>query len=127
MARGPARQVQASARRALRVRPAEDGQRQDPQARPSRGRSCLMPDQQTADRVEVAPVRDGENLDWERLERYLRDQLDVDGPFRVERFPHGTANLTYRIAFSERLLVLRRPPFGEIAAGGLDMGREYRA
>ncbi|WP_139980319.1 phosphotransferase family protein [Nocardioides litoris] len=86
-----------------------------------------MPEQPTADPVEVAPVRDGEDLDWRRIESYLRDHLDVTGAFTVEQFPHGSANLTYRIGFGDRLLVLRRPPFGEIAAGGHDMGREYRA
>lgn len=86
-----------------------------------------MPEQPTPEPVEVAPVREGENLDWDRLENYLREQLDVDGAFHVEQFPHGSANLTYRIAFGDQMLVLRRPPFGDLAAGGHDMGREYRA
>jgi len=80
------------------------------------------------ERVEVAPVRPGEDLDWPRLEAYLRAELpELDGPFSVLQFPNGAANLTYRIAFGDRLLVLRRPPFGQVAHGGHDMGREYRA
>lgn len=86
-----------------------------------------MPEQPTADPVEVAPVRAGEQQDWDRLAAYLREHLEVDGPFEVEQFPHGSANLTYRVAFGGQRLVVRRPPFGEVAAGGHDMGREYRA
>lgn len=86
-----------------------------------------MPEQPTADPIEVAPVRDGEDLDWPRIEEYLRQHLEVAGEFSVAQFPHGSANLTYRIGFGDQRLVLRRPPFGEIAAGGHDMGREYRA
>ena len=86
-----------------------------------------MPEQPTADPVEVAPVRPGEELDWAALESHLRAHLDVVGDFTVEQFPHGSANLTYRIAFGGRHLVLRRPPFGALAAGGHDMGREFRA
>ena len=81
-----------------------------------------------AEPAEVAPVREGEHLDWPRLEAYLRERLpELDGPFSVLQFPNGAANLTYRIAFGDQLLVLRRPPFGQVAHGGHDMGREYRA
>lgn len=79
-----------------------------------------------ADRPEVAPVREGENLDWDRLEAYLREHIEVSGDFSVEQFPHGSANLTYRVTFGQQRLVVRRPPFGQIAPGGHDMGREHR-
>ena len=33
--------------------------------------------------IEVAPVRAGEELPWDRLEAYLRPQLDLPGDPRV--------------------------------------------
>ena len=80
---------------------------------------------------ELAPVRPGENLDWARVEQYLRgnlpgDVFDAAGHFEVLQFPNGSANLTYLIRFGESELVLRRPPFGELAPGAHDMKREFR-
>jgi aminoglycoside phosphotransferase (APT) family kinase protein len=79
---------------------------------------------------ELAPVRRGENLDWGRIEAYLRanlpDELDVAGAFEVLQFPNGAANLTYLVRFGEIELVLRRPPFGTLAPGAHDMKREYK-
>ena len=79
---------------------------------------------------EIAPVREGENLDWPRVEAYLRehlpDELDLDGPFAVDQFPNGSANLTYLLRMGPTELVLRRPPFGTLAPGAHDMRREYR-
>ena len=79
---------------------------------------------------ELAPVRDGEDLDWGRIEEYLRanlpGELDIAGAFEVLQFPNGAANLTYWIRFGERELVLRRPPFGTLAPGAHDMKREYK-
>ena len=79
--------------------------------------------------VEVAPVRPGEELAWDRLEAYLRPNLDVpaDGPaMTVLQFPNGSANLTYLLSFGDQRYVLRRPPFGVIAPGAHDMHREFR-
>lgn len=76
---------------------------------------------------DVAPVRPGEDLDWARLEKYLRSELpDLDGPFSVLQFPRGAANLTYQVTFGAQRLVVRRPPFGALGAGAHDMRREYR-
>lgn len=79
---------------------------------------------------ETDAVRAGEELDWASIEAHLRthlpDEVVDDGPFRVEQFPNGSANLTYLISFGARELVLRRPPFGTIAPGAHDMKREYR-
>jgi aminoglycoside phosphotransferase (APT) family kinase protein len=78
---------------------------------------------------ELAAVRGGEALDWDRVEAYLRAnlpaELDVAGPFEVLQFPNGAANLTYMIRFGDLELVLRRPPFGRLAPGAHDMKREY--
>lgn len=79
---------------------------------------------------ETADVRPGEELDWGRIEGYLRerlpDEVDLAGPFAVLQFPNGSANLTYLIRFGATELVLRRPPFGTLAPGAHDMKREYR-
>ena len=68
---------------------------------------------------ELERVRAGEDLDWDRIEPYLRANLpadlDIDGPFEVLQFPNGSANLTYLIRFGPTELVLRRPPFGTLA------------
>lgn len=80
---------------------------------------------------EVAPVRPGEELDWASLEAYLRSAVEgLDGPdggMEVLQFPNGSANLTYLVRFGDRRLVVRRPPFGQLAPGAHDMRREYRA
>jgi aminoglycoside phosphotransferase (APT) family kinase protein len=77
---------------------------------------------------EVAPVRPGEELDWGALHRYLRHHLpELDGEFEVLQFPNGSANLTYLVRIGNQPLVVRRPPFGQIAPGAHDMRREYRA
>ena len=52
--------------------------------------------------VELAPVRAGEELPWDRLEKYLRPQLELadDVPaMSVLQFPNGSANLTYLLSF----------------------------
>ena len=72
------------------------------------------------------PVREGEELDAERIGTYLKQTLGLAGPVRIRQFPGGFSNLTYLVAAEERELVLRRPPFGTKAATAHDMGREYR-
>jgi aminoglycoside phosphotransferase (APT) family kinase protein len=75
---------------------------------------------------EVAPVRDGEDLDWGAAEAWIRQRLpELGAPFEVLQFPGGHANLTYLLRFGDRELVLRRPPFGPVAPGSHDMVREY--
>ena len=78
--------------------------------------------------AEYGPVRPGDELDWDRLAGYLQDNLDGLGPLvAAHQFPNGAANLTYLLEFAGRRLVIRRPPFGQIAIGAHDMKREYRA
>ena len=75
---------------------------------------------------DVAEVRPGEALDWRALERHLRQRLPrLEGSCSVRQFPNGSANLTYLVCFGDDALVVRRPPFGTIAAGAHDMLREY--
>jgi aminoglycoside phosphotransferase (APT) family kinase protein len=80
--------------------------------------------------TELAPVRSGEQLDWARIDGWLRANAPADlalgaGP-EVLQFPNGAANLTYLLRYEARELVLRRPPFGVIAPGAHDMRREYK-
>ena len=79
------------------------------------------------DATETAPVRAGEELDWLKLEGWLRGVLpDLPAvPMVIDQFPRGRANLTYRMDFGGQMLVLRRPPFGKTAPGAHDMAREH--
>jgi aminoglycoside phosphotransferase (APT) family kinase protein len=71
-------------------------------------------------------VRAGEELDRGRLSAYLASHFAGPGPVTVEQFPSGHSNLTYRVTWGVRELVLRRPPFGSQVKSAHDMGREYR-
>ena len=71
-------------------------------------------------------VRAGEELDRARLSAYLASHFAGPGPVTVEQFPSGHSNLTYRVTWGVRELVLRRPPFGSQVKSAHDMGREYR-
>lgn len=74
---------------------------------------------------DTAPVADQQ--DWSALETWLHQQLpNLDGPMSVRQFTGGHANLTYCVSIGESELVVRRPPFGDIAPGAHDMWREYR-
>src|ERR1044072_6059142 len=83
---------------------------------------------------DTAPIRSGEELDLDSLEKHLREQLPdllkdknlESSPIRVEQFPGGHSNLTYLVRFGEQEFVLRRPPFGPVAPTAHDMSREYR-
>ncbi|MBV9495395.1 MAG: phosphotransferase family protein [Acidobacteria bacterium] len=91
---------------------------------------------------ETRPVRASENLDWQRLAAYLRENLGVGGEMEVEQFPGGHSNLTYLLRFPDSVilsradgegsvpisaeLVLRRPPFGPVPPRAHDMARESR-
>ena len=74
---------------------------------------------------DYGPVRPGDELDWDRLAAYLQDHLDGLGPLlAAHQFPNGAANLTYLLEFAGRRLVVRRPPFGQIAIGAHDIDRK---
>ena len=75
---------------------------------------------------DTRPVRASEQLDWPRIEPYLRDRLGVDGAFVVEQFPGGHSNLTYLVRFGDDEFVLRRPPLGPVPPRAHDMAREFR-
>jgi aminoglycoside phosphotransferase (APT) family kinase protein len=84
--------------------------------------------------TDTRAVRESEQLDWGKVEAWLREQLpeanvpglDLTQPFAVEQFPGGHSNLTYLVRFGGTELVLRRPPLGPVAPTAHDMAREFR-
>lgn len=73
-----------------------------------------------------APVRNGEDLDTERLRAYLAEQLGHPVErIEIEQFPQGFSNLTYLVRCGSDEYVLRRPPFGNQVKSAHDMGREF--
>ncbi|MEQ1923194.1 MAG: phosphotransferase, partial [Pyrinomonadaceae bacterium] len=75
---------------------------------------------------ETKPVRAGEELDIERLSRYLGQQMpSTSGDIVVEQFPAGSSNLTYLVRIGDAEYVLRRPPFGNTVKSAHDMSREF--
>ncbi|MDP3939424.1 MAG: phosphotransferase family protein [Deltaproteobacteria bacterium] len=77
-------------------------------------------------------VREGEEINAEKLGAYLRGKLEGSGaPPALRQFGGGHANLTYLLTFGEGAsaieYVLRRPPIGPVAKSAHDMGREYQA
>ncbi len=83
---------------------------------------------------DTSAVRPGEQLDWGRIEAWLRDRLpacaieglDPAQAMAVEQFPGGHSNLTYLVRFGASELVVRRPPLGPVAPTAHDMAREFR-
>jgi aminoglycoside phosphotransferase (APT) family kinase protein len=72
-------------------------------------------------------IRDGEALDFTRVETFFRDSLpDLRGDLTIQQFPSGNSNLTYLVTIGDRELVLRKPPAGRKAKSAHDMGREYK-
>ncbi len=71
-------------------------------------------------------IRQGEELDRERLLTYLQRELSDATELEVEQFPGGHSNLTYLVRVAGQEFVLRRPPFGTKAKSAHDMGREYK-
>ncbi|WP_019123340.1 phosphotransferase family protein [Brevibacillus massiliensis] len=73
-------------------------------------------------------VRKGEELQRDRLEKFLRENTDiaVSSPLEIEQFGTGASNLTYLLRIGEWEAVLRRPPLGPVAPKAHDMAREYQ-
>ena len=73
------------------------------------------------------PVRPGDELDVNQLNRYLRENAPEVGTIvEVRQFPGGFSNLTYWLKTTHQEYILRRPPVGATIKGGHDMGREFR-
>jgi len=72
-------------------------------------------------------AKDAFPIDRTRLAAYLQTvglPLDPDEP--VLQFGTGLANINYRLKAGGRMLVLRRPPDGDLPPGAHDMAREHR-
>jgi aminoglycoside phosphotransferase (APT) family kinase protein len=74
-------------------------------------------------------VRDEDAVDVGALHGWLRANTDLDLPQvepTLQQFRGGASNLTYRLDYPDRQLIMRRPPHGHKAASAHDMGREVR-
>jgi aminoglycoside phosphotransferase (APT) family kinase protein len=81
----------------------------------------------TAALDEGRAVRDEEALDVGAVDRWLKSVVpSLHGTPVITQFAGGASNWTYRLAYPERDLVLRRPPAGKKAKGAHDMAREHR-
>jgi aminoglycoside phosphotransferase (APT) family kinase protein len=74
---------------------------------------------------ELTAVRAEDAFDVVAVDLWLRGQISLpEGLPEVEQFRRGASNLTYLLRYSDRDLVLRRPPHGRKAASAHDMHRE---
>ncbi|MEM6724464.1 MAG: phosphotransferase family protein, partial [Bacteroidota bacterium] len=79
------------------------------------------------DRLDRAKdIRQGEELDINKLKTYLDDHGVNTKGLAIKQFPGGFSNLTYLVKTDEKEYVLRRPPFGANIKGGHDMSREFK-
>jgi aminoglycoside phosphotransferase (APT) family kinase protein len=84
-----------------------------------------MPHQMSEDTI---PVRKGEELNVNVLEKFLRENIEnlPGSPLEILQFSAGHSNLTYQLNIGEWKAVLRRPPLGPVAPKAHDMEREYK-
>lgn len=72
-------------------------------------------------------LREEDRFDIGALDGWLKARIDgLHGLPEVEQFPKGASNLTYRLRYPDRDLILRRPPPGTKAKSAHDVLREYR-
>jgi aminoglycoside phosphotransferase (APT) family kinase protein len=76
--------------------------------------------------LELSAVRPEDSFNIESVHAWLSERMSglSDIP-TVEQFRSGASNLTYLLRYSNRELVLRRPPVGKKAASAHDMKREF--
>jgi aminoglycoside phosphotransferase (APT) family kinase protein len=75
---------------------------------------------------DTKPIRQGEELNIENLQAFLRENLDIKSDeIEISQFPGGSSNLTYCIKIGADEYVLRRPPFGNQVKSAHDMSREF--
>lgn len=76
---------------------------------------------------DTIPVREGEELDSEKLTHFLRETISglPEGKLNIRQFGAGHSNLTYALEIGDWEAVLRRPPLGPIAPKAHDMKREF--
>lgn len=75
---------------------------------------------------DTKPIRQGEELNAENLQEFLRENLGVKtDEIEISQFPGGSSNLTYCVKIGTEEYVLRRPPFGNQVKSAHDMSREF--
>ena len=82
---------------------------------------------QTALIDEPRPIRQEDRFDTEAVDAWLKARIDgLEGEPEVAQFARGASNLTYRLRYPGRDLILRRPPPGTKAKSAHNMVREYQ-
>ncbi|MCA1779585.1 MAG: phosphotransferase family protein [Xanthomonadaceae bacterium] len=72
-------------------------------------------------------VRDEDRFELLALDAWLKKRIGgLHGLPELEQFPKGASNLTYRLRYPGRDLILRRPPSGTKARSAHDVVREFR-
>lgn len=75
---------------------------------------------------DTSPIRIGEELNSENLQKFLAEKLITEiSDIEISQFPAGASNLTYLIKIGSEEYVLRRPPFGNKVKSAHDMSREF--
>ncbi len=73
------------------------------------------------------PVREEDNFDVAAVDAWLKARIEgLEGTPEIQQFPKGASNLTYRLRYPGRDLILRRPPPGTKAKSAHDVLREFR-
>ncbi len=71
-------------------------------------------------------LRDEDRFDIDAVDAWLKQQIGgLEGLPAVEQFSRGASNLTYRLSYPGRDLILRRPPPGTKARSAHNMVREH--
>jgi aminoglycoside phosphotransferase (APT) family kinase protein len=72
------------------------------------------------------PLREEDRFDVEAVDGWLKQRIEgLEGRPHVEQFSRGASNLTYRLSYPDRDLILRRPPPGTKAKSAHNMVREH--
>ena len=75
----------------------------------------------------ASQIREGEELNKEKLLAYLSSQLEkVGNDINIKQFLSGYSNLTYLVTIVDKEYVLRRPQFGANIKSAHDMDREFK-
>jgi aminoglycoside phosphotransferase (APT) family kinase protein len=70
-------------------------------------------------------VRQGEEINLEALNNYLKHNSSIGSVKSQQQFPGGYSNLTYLLQSDTGEYILRRPPVGAAIKSAHDMGREF--
>ncbi len=75
---------------------------------------------------EPRPLREEDAFDLARVDAWLKQQIPgLEGSPELAQFSKGASNLTYRLRYPGRDLILRRPPPGTKARSAHNMVREH--